>query len=189
MKKTLLILITIAFVNGINAQGNSSVAVANPNVEGLYATPSICAKIIRLELSKLNKYSVYDAFDMEEVYAQDSSYRLNCLSKSCLVAFVYKIKADIIAGAANNQLADEVKHGKMLKEKGIAYAPDFLINAGGIINVYGELKGYSKEQSIKKTENIYNTTLEIFKNSDKENITTHQAAFNLAQNRIDKCKK
>ncbi|MBT5438723.1 MAG: hypothetical protein HOK92_05925, partial [Flavobacteriales bacterium] len=46
MKKTLLILITIAFVNGINAQSNSSVAVANPNVEGLYATPSICAKII-----------------------------------------------------------------------------------------------------------------------------------------------
>ena len=102
---------------------------------------------------------------------------------------IHQLKTKVIAGAANNQLADEVKHGKMLKEKGIAYAPDFLINAGGIINVYGELKGYSKEQSIKKTENIYNTTLEIFKNSDKENITTHQAAFNLAQNRIDKCKK
>ena len=64
MKKSLLILIATAIINGINAQGNS-VAVANPNVEGLYATPSICAKILQLELSKLNQYSVFDAFDME----------------------------------------------------------------------------------------------------------------------------
>jgi len=63
---------------------------------------------------------------------------------------IHKLNTKVIAGAANNQLADEVKHGKILKEKGIAYAPDFLINAGGIINVYGELKGYSKEESVKK---------------------------------------
>jgi hypothetical protein len=108
MKKTLLILITIAFVNGINAQGNSSVAVANPNVEGLYATPSICAKIIRLELSKLNKYSVYDAFDMEEVYAQDSSYRNNCLSKSCLIEFGNKLKADYMITGSYDLLANKI---------------------------------------------------------------------------------
>tara|TARA_B100000787_G_scaffold30665_2_gene20547 strand:+ start:6807 stop:7907 length:1101 start_codon:yes stop_codon:yes gene_type:complete len=102
---------------------------------------------------------------------------------------IHKLKAKVIAGAANNQLADEVKHGKLLMEKGIAYAPDFLINAGGIINVYGELEGYTKEESLKKTENIYNTTLEIFKLSEKENITTHRAAFNIAQNRIDNRKK
>ena len=102
---------------------------------------------------------------------------------------IHKLNTKVIAGAANNQLADEVKHGRILKEKGIAYAPDFLINAGGIINVYRELKGYSKEESIRKTENIYNTTLEIFKHSDKENITTHRAAFNIAQNRIDNYKK
>ena len=108
MKKTLLILITIAFVNGINAQSNSSVAVANPNVEGLYATPSICAKIIRLELSKLNKYSVYDAFDMEEVYAQDSSYRNNCLSKSCLIEFGNKLKADYMITGSYDLLANKI---------------------------------------------------------------------------------
>ena len=108
MKKTLLILITIAFVNGINAQGNSSVAVANPNVEGLYATPSICAKIIRLELSKLNKYSVYDAFDMEEVYDQDSSYRNNCLSKSCLIEFGSKLKADYMITGSYDLLANKI---------------------------------------------------------------------------------
>ena len=100
-----------------------------------------------------------------------------------------QLQAKVIAGAANNQLADEVKHGKMLKEKGIAYAPDFLINAGGIINVYAELEGYGKDEIKKKTENIYNTTLDIFSLSEKENITTHRAAFDIAQKRIDTRKK
>ncbi len=100
-----------------------------------------------------------------------------------------RLKAKVIAGAANNQLQDEIKHGKILKEKGIAYAPDFLINAGGIINVYAELVGYDKDEIIRKTKNIYNTTLDIFNLSEKENITTHQAAFNIAKQRIDNAKK
>lgn len=102
---------------------------------------------------------------------------------------IEQLKATVIAGAANNQLADEIKHGRMLKEKGIAYAPDFLINAGGIINVYAELEGYGKEEIRIKTENIYNTTLAIFELSKKENIATHKAAFNIAQQRIDDIKK
>ncbi|WBX70555.1 Glu/Leu/Phe/Val family dehydrogenase [Tenacibaculum retecalamus] len=102
---------------------------------------------------------------------------------------IAQLKAKVIAGAANNQLADELKHGKLLREKGIAYAPDFLINAGGIINVYAEVVGYDKAESIKRTENIYNTTLDIFNLADKESITTHQAAFNIAQARIDARKK
>ena len=108
MKKLLLILTMIAFINGINAQGNSSLAVANPNVEGLYATPSICAKILRLELSKLNKYSVYDAFDMEEVYDEDSSYRINCLSKSCLVEFGEKLGANYMLTGTFDLLANKI---------------------------------------------------------------------------------
>ncbi len=102
---------------------------------------------------------------------------------------IHQLNAKVIAGAANNQLADEVKHGRLLKEKGIAYAPDFLINAGGIINVYAEIEGYGKEESIKKTENIYNTTLEIFDFAEKNNVTTHRAAFDIAQQRIDTRKK
>ena len=102
---------------------------------------------------------------------------------------IAQLKAKVIAGAANNQLANELKHGKLLREKGIAYAPDFLINAGGIINVYAEVVGYDKAESIKRTENIYNTTLDIFNLADKESITTHQAAFNIAQARIDARKK
>lgn len=102
---------------------------------------------------------------------------------------IQQLQAKVVAGAANNQLANEIKHGKLLQEKGIAYAPDFLINAGGIINVYAELVGYDKKECIERTENIYNTTLDIFNLAEKENITTHRAAFNIAQSRIDARKK
>jgi len=99
------------------------------------------------------------------------------------------LKAKVIAGAANNQLAVEHKHGEMLRQKGIVYAPDFLINAGGIINVYGEIHNYGLDESMRRTENIYNTTLEILKQSEENNITTYQAAFQVAQNRIDAKRK
>ena len=98
---------------------------------------------------------------------------------------IARLKAKVVAGAANNQLANEVKHGILLQRKGVAYAPDFLINAGGIINVYAELEGYGKDEIIRKTENIYNTTLEIFAYADAAGCTTHEAALNLAQARID----
>ncbi|WP_055442447.1 Glu/Leu/Phe/Val family dehydrogenase [Lacinutrix himadriensis] len=98
---------------------------------------------------------------------------------------INRIQAKIIAGAANNQLAEEVKHGTILQEKGIVYAPDFLINAGGIINVYAELEGYDKKEIMRKTQNIYNTTLEILSNADTNGVTTNQAALNIAKSRIE----
>jgi len=102
---------------------------------------------------------------------------------------VYKINAQVIAGAANNQLAVEDIHGRILQERGIVYAPDFLINAGGIINVYAELEGYGKQEIIRKTENIYNTTLEILENANANGITTNHAALNIAKDRIATRKK
>ncbi len=100
-----------------------------------------------------------------------------------------RLKVDIIAGAANNQLAEEKVHGKLLQEKGIIYAPDFLINAGGIINVYAELEGYDRSEIMRKTENIYNTTLEILKTAEQRKIPTHYAALQIAQQRIDDRKR
>jgi leucine dehydrogenase len=96
-----------------------------------------------------------------------------------------KLKAKVIAGAANNQLANDAVHGQILKEKGILYAPDFLINAGGIINVYAEIVGYDSAEAMRRTENIYNTTLEICTFAEKNGITTQQAAMSIAQSRID----
>jgi len=86
-------------------------------------------------------------------------------------------------------LANDAVHGQILREKGIAYAPDFLINAGGIINVYAEIVGYDKAEAMRRTENIYNTTLEIFKHADEKGITTQQAAMSIAEGRIEARKK
>jgi leucine dehydrogenase len=102
---------------------------------------------------------------------------------------IYKIQAKIVAGAANNQLAEENKHGKILQDRGIVYAPDFLINAGGIINVYAELEDYDRQEIMRKTENIFNTTLEILENAKVNNLTTHTAALNIARERIETRKR
>lgn len=95
-----------------------------------------------------------------------------------------KLKCSVIAGAANNQLANEQVHGQAVMDKGIIYAPDFLINAGGIINCYSETLGYNRDLAKSQTENIYNTALEIFKLSASENIPTYLAANNMAEARI-----
>jgi leucine dehydrogenase len=97
---------------------------------------------------------------------------------------INKLKCSIVAGAANNQLADDKVHDKMLMEKGIVYAPDFLINAGGLINVYSEHNGYNRETALLATQHIYEVTSEIFKKAYNENISTQQAAIQLAEKRI-----
>lgn len=128
-------------------------------------------------------------FTGDDLYAADVDIYAPCaLGATINDETINKFKAKVIAGAANNQLANEAVHGKLLKEKGILYAPDFLINAGGVINVYSEIVNWSKEQVIEKTENIYNTALDIFNLADANNITTHQAAFTMAQKRIDDTK-
>ncbi|HXG01007.1 MAG TPA: amino acid dehydrogenase, partial [Bacteroidota bacterium] len=95
-----------------------------------------------------------------------------------------RLKVKIIAGGANNQLADEQKHGRMLMERGILYAPDYAINAGGLINVSNELEGYSRERAMKQAEGIYDTMLKIFAISKRENIPTFEASNRLAEQRI-----
>jgi leucine dehydrogenase len=100
-----------------------------------------------------------------------------------------KLKCSIIAGSANNQLLDEDLHGQMLVEKGILFAPDYVINAGGIINCYSELMGFSKKRSLQLTENIYEATRNILTLSKSENISTITAANKIAEKRIADIKK
>jgi leucine dehydrogenase len=136
-----------------------------------------------------NKYGA-KIYTGDDLYSADVDIYAPCaLGATINDETIGRLKAQVIAGAANNQLANEIKHGQMLKDRGILYAPDFLINAGGIINVYAEIVKYDKAEAMRKTENIYNTTLEIFDYADTNNITTHEAAFKIAQNRIDLRKK
>ena len=96
-----------------------------------------------------------------------------------------RLKCSVIAGAANNQLADEQKHGEIVREKGIVYAPDFLINAGGVINCYAEVKGYTSEWAIEKAQEIYDTTLNIISASKEQGIPSYKAANTMAEQRIE----
>jgi leucine dehydrogenase len=92
-------------------------------------------------------------------------------------------KFQIIAGAANNQLAEE-RHGKALMDRGILYAPDYVINAGGLINVYGELNGWTSERSKRKAGEIYDTLDQLFELAREEGLPTNEAADRLAERRI-----
>jgi leucine dehydrogenase len=99
---------------------------------------------------------------------------------------ISKLSCQIIAGAANNQLAQEEVHGKMLLDRGIVYAPDFLINAGGLINCYSELEGYNRDRAMQQAENIYDTTLTVLNESSKSNKPSYQIANEMAEARIEK---
>ena len=97
-----------------------------------------------------------------------------------------RLKCQIVAGAANNQLAEEEKHGYMLMDKGIIYAPDFVINAGGLINVYKEYLGnYNRDRAYRKAEQIYDTCLAIQEVSEDNKISPQEAAIELAIKRIE----
>ncbi len=153
------------------------------------------AKVYVSDLDEERLISVskkYDAKPManNHVYDLDLDIYAPCAMGATLnTETISKLKCAIIAGSANNQLEDEEVHGKMLLEKGILYAPDFLINAGGLINVYSEIAGYNKKRALQLTEKIYDVTREIFKKSGNEQIPTHEAAHRIARKRIEDIKK
>jgi leucine dehydrogenase len=126
----------------------------------------------------------------DEIYGLDVDVFAPCALGAVLNdANIEKLKCAIIAGAANNQLAEETIHGPALMKKGITYAPDFLINAGGLINVYQEHIGYNKETAYRQAQLIYDVTLEILKVSAADQIHTQKAAMNLAEKRINDISK
>tara|TARA_Y100001970_G_C14096919_1_gene783231 strand:- start:47 stop:1156 length:1110 start_codon:yes stop_codon:yes gene_type:complete len=96
-----------------------------------------------------------------------------------------RLKCSIVAGAANNQLQKENRHAQMLKERGILYAPDYAINAGGLINVANEIEGYNRERAFRQAEEgIYDTLFEIYNKSEQEGVTTNNAASKVAEKRM-----
>jgi leucine dehydrogenase len=97
-----------------------------------------------------------------------------------------KLRCSIVAGAANNQLANEHRDGEALHEREILYAPDFVINAGGLINVYNELSGgYNRERALRMTRGIYLNLMRVFEISRTKQIPTYIAADHLAEERIE----
>ncbi len=94
-----------------------------------------------------------------------------------------RLKVGVIAGGANNQLAEE-RHGTALEQQGLLYAPDYVINGGGVINVYGELQGWTMDRAKRKAQEIYDTILRVFSIAARDNIPSFEAADRLAEERI-----
>ncbi|MCL1140834.1 Glu/Leu/Phe/Val dehydrogenase dimerization domain-containing protein [Shewanella pneumatophori] len=123
----------------------------------------------------------------QDIYHQDVDVYAPCaLGATINDITIPMLKATIVAGCANNQLA-EVRHGEMLKDLGILYAPDYVINAGGIINVSFE-KDYDASAATAKVEEIYNTLLTVFSHADEQNRTTGDVADEMARNIINSAK-
>ena len=96
---------------------------------------------------------------------------------------VNRLPVEIVAGAANNQLAED-RHGDLLEQRGITYAPDYVINGGGLINVNAELHGWAPERARSKAGEIYDTILRVFEIAREEGIPSYRAADRLAEQRI-----
>lgn len=135
----------------------------------------------------IKQYPTVTAVNLEDIYDLDVDIYAPCaLGATINDDTLNRLKCNIIAGGANNQLANEKIHGDLCKDKGILYAPDFLINGGGIINVYYEiLDNYNRERALRHCEKIYDNTLKIYDLAQKDNTNTQTAAIKMAQERID----
>jgi phenylalanine dehydrogenase len=98
---------------------------------------------------------------------------------------IERLNVKAIVGSANNQLKEDIRHGDALREKGILFAPDYIVNAGGLIQVSDELYGPSKKRVMDKTKAIYTSLLEIYKTSENHGISTVEAANHFVENRIE----
>ncbi|MFD2630776.1 branched-chain amino acid dehydrogenase [Oceanobacillus kapialis] len=148
------------------------------------------AKLIVTDINKQSVERAVEAFgatavDPDDIYDVECEIYAPCaLGATVNDDTINRIKAKIIAGSANNQLKSP-KHGDIIHEKGIVYAPDYVINSGGVINVADELVGYNQQRAMKKVETIYDSLIRVFEISKRDNIPTYVAADRMAEERIE----
>jgi leucine dehydrogenase len=148
------------------------------------------SKLIVSDINEDNLKRVKEEFAAEAV-APNDIFGVKCdIFAPCALGAVInddtipQLQCKIVAGSANNQLKED-RHGDKLQELGILYAPDYVINAGGLINVADELEGYNAERAKKKVESIYNILLNVFEIARRDGIPTYKAADRLAEQRIE----
>ncbi|RWR15072.1 Glu/Leu/Phe/Val dehydrogenase [Siminovitchia fortis] len=151
----------------------------------------------RLIVTDINKEAVrraVEAFDAKavdpgDIYGVEADIFAPCALGAIINdQTIPQLKAKVIAGSANNQLK-EPRHGDIIHEKGIVYAPDYVLNAGGVINVADELHGYNQERALKKVETIYNNVEKVINISKRDRIPTYVAADRMAEERIETLRK
>lgn len=183
--------------------GNDSLAGKSVAVQGIGHVGENLVRLLREEnakvyvsdineerLSQVAKKYGAEAVSNNNVFDMDVDIYSPCaLGATVNTETINRLRCSIIAGSANNQLADEEVHGRMLLDKGIMYAPDYLINAGGLINCYSEIAGFNKKKTLQMAENIYEATRRVLKKSKEENIPTNEAANIIAEKRIEDIRK
>jgi leucine dehydrogenase len=150
---------------------NAEVYITDINTESLTrVAEKYGAKVVDSDKIYDIDMDIYSPCALGATINDDTLSRLNC---------------SIIAGAANNQLANEKTHGQAVLDKNIIYAPDFALNAGGVINCYAEVTGQSSDWAMNKAEDIYTTIEQIINRSSNENTPTYAIANKIAEERID----
>lgn len=149
------------------------------------------AKLLFSDVNPRNVARALEAYG-GEVLEGDDFFRADCdVLAPCAIGGIVNartigmIRAPIIAGAANNVLEDEVRDSELLMEKNITYAPDYVINAGGLISVYCELNRWSREKAMDDTANIFDTVKRILHKAQAEGASTIIASNRLAEERIE----
>ncbi len=148
------------------------------------------ARVIVADIDADNLRRVTREHREVEVVEPDEIYDVGCdIYAPCALGATInddtlpRLKCSIVAGAANNVLAED-RHAGLLAERDILYAPDYVVNAGGLINVANELEGYNQDRSTQQVEKIFDITREIFRIAKEEGVTTAEAADALAERRI-----
>jgi leucine dehydrogenase len=150
--------------------------------EGAQVTITDINETALQQLSAKHGVSVVSA---DNIYDVDMDIYAPCaLGATVNDATLARLNCSIIAGAANNQLKEEAKHGQILMDRGIIYAPDYALNAGGVINCFSEVEGLSLEWAKQKAEEIYTTIDHILVRSQKEGVPSYQVANQMAEERI-----
>ncbi len=147
------------------------------------------AHLVVTDVDPLRVARVRDEFQAQgvapdEIYGAHAAVFAPCALGAVINDDTLKVlRVEVVAGAANNQLAEE-RHGDVLEQRGITYAPDYVINGGGLINVNAELEGWSLERARAKAGEIYDALLRVFEIAHDEGIPTYRAADRLAEERI-----
>ncbi len=170
-----------------------TVAVQGLGSVGLYLCEHLYNAGAKLVVTDINQAALDKAatefnatlVGLDEIYDQDADIYAPCaLGATINDDTIKRLKVKIIAGCANNQLA-EPRHDQALSDLGILYSPDYVINAGGIINVSFE-EDYCEVKSTKKVEEIYHTLIDIYAKADKQNKPTGIIADEMARDIIKK---
>jgi phenylalanine dehydrogenase len=150
----------------------------------LYVTDINQSSIDQLVTKAKNMGAAIKVVSGEEIYSVDADVFVPCAIGGIINDdTIDRLKVKAVAGSANNQLLD-LSHGLKLHEKGILYAPDYIVNAGGLIQVADELYEPNKERVLQKTSAIYNTLQNIYLQAENQHMTTTEAADRFCEDRI-----